>query len=162
MDEKKIAKRVAASVMRYGFQTSRRGRGRTAEVLLAADQYETLNDAAVAQGIAGLAPGKVEVWYYKTNLGRDLGMGLEWCQQHDCMPNARKLRETHILLGEIKEANPEKVFRFMQGEVWSPRGEARSLVLGKGLHHTSISVGDIIKIGSKVLFCDTFGFTKLD
>jgi hypothetical protein len=33
----------------------------------------------------------------------------------------------------------------MQGEVWSPNGEARELILSKGLEHTSMTVGDVIR-----------------
>jgi hypothetical protein len=43
----------------------------------------------------------------------------------------------------VQADNLEGVFRFMQGEVWSPHGEARELVLALGVH-TSMSVGDII------------------
>lgn len=32
----------------------------------------------------------------------------------------------------------------MQGEVWSPNGEARGLIEALGLHHTSMSVGDVL------------------
>lgn len=30
----------------------------------------------------------------------------------------------------------------MQGEIWSPNGEANELIRSKGLFHTSMSVGD--------------------
>jgi len=33
----------------------------------------------------------------------------------------------------------------MQGMNWSPYGEARELIRSKGLKHTSMSVGDVIK-----------------
>lgn len=38
----------------------------------------------------------------------------------------------------------EEVYYAMQGEVWSPNGEARPLIEGLGLRHTSMSVGDVI------------------
>jgi hypothetical protein len=37
--------------------------------------------------------------------------------------------------------NPDR----FQGENWSPNGEARDLILAKGLRHTSMSVGDVIE-----------------
>lgn len=39
----------------------------------------------------------------------------------------------------------ENLYVFMQGENWSPNGEARDLIRGLGLKHTSMSVGDIIE-----------------
>jgi len=39
----------------------------------------------------------------------------------------------------------EKVFHHMQGEIWSPDGEARSLVYALGIRHTSMSVGDVVR-----------------
>jgi hypothetical protein len=36
------------------------------------------------------------------------------------------------------------VWHTMQGEIWSPNGEARDLIRGLGLQHTSMSVGDLI------------------
>lgn len=38
----------------------------------------------------------------------------------------------------------EQIFELMQGETWSPEGEARSLIEAVGLRHTSMSVGDCI------------------
>jgi hypothetical protein len=35
------------------------------------------------------------------------------------------------------------------------------LIKEKGLHHTSMSVGDIVKIGDTVHFVDMFGFVAL-
>ena len=33
----------------------------------------------------------------------------------------------------------------MQGENWSPRGEARPLIARLGLGHTSLSLGDVVQ-----------------
>lgn len=54
------------------------------------------------------------------------------------------LSATHTHLKDIEAESLEDVFHQMQGEVWSPNGEARSLILEKGLHHTSMSSGDIV------------------
>jgi hypothetical protein len=68
-------------------------------------------------------------------------------------PDATKLDTTHVHLKDVDVAQGpksevwgdlERVFAEMQGEVWSPNGEARPLVLAKGLRHTSMSVGDIV------------------
>ena len=44
-----------------------------------------------------------------------------------------------------KDLTLENIFFLMQGEVWSPEGEARELIGLIGLHHTSMSVGDLIE-----------------
>jgi hypothetical protein len=56
----------------------------------------------------------------------------------------------------------EDIYRFYQGENWSPNGEARDLIESKGLHHTSLSVGDVVELddGSRYI-CDNVGWNKL-
>jgi hypothetical protein len=54
------------------------------------------------------------------------------------------LGETHLWLKDLEAENLEDVFQKMQAEVWSPNGEARELILSKGLGHTSMSVGDVV------------------
>jgi hypothetical protein len=49
-----------------------------------------------------------------------------------------------VYLMAVQADDMEEVFRFMQGEVWSPHGEAREIIKTLGLSHTSMSVGDII------------------
>ena len=39
----------------------------------------------------------------------------------------------------------EKVFHDMQGEIWSPNGEARNFIISSGLSHTSMMVGDVVR-----------------
>ena len=40
----------------------------------------------------------------------------------------------------------EEIFNTMQGEVWSRNGEQREFILSKGLTHTSMSVGDFVRV----------------
>ena len=47
-------------------------------------------------------------------------------------------------LGDITADALDGVFMKMQGELWSPNGEARDLIRSLGLTHTSMSVGDLI------------------
>lgn len=51
--------------------------------------------------------------------------------------------ETHTYLQTISVESLDEVFHAMQGEVWSPNGEARFLVRLRNLYHTSMSVGDV-------------------
>ena len=126
------------------------------------EQYTSLNDAAHYR--PELAEGPTEVWYVRPQYGRDLRMGLDFVQSErpDLVPNQRNLPATHVLLGEISETNPEKVVQLMQGEVWSPHGEARNLIQNKGLAHTSMSVGDVVRKGNDIYFVDTFGLRRME
>ena len=52
---------------------------------------------------------------------------------------------THRFVCELDVPRLENVFVRMQGEVWSPNGEARELIASLGLHHTSMSIGDVVR-----------------
>jgi hypothetical protein len=54
------------------------------------------------------------------------------------------LAQSHIHLREIDADSLDDAFWQMQGENWSPHGEARALLQSLGLGHTSLSVGDVI------------------
>ena len=126
---------------------------------IVAQPYGTLNDASVVSG--QLRPGPTKIWYYRPDHSRDLGMGAEWCRQHGRLPDPGNLQRTHELLGSVLATDPDQIYRLLQGEVWSPAGEARQLIKRLNLTHTSMSVGDIIEIGSKVLMVDENGFHPL-
>jgi hypothetical protein len=56
----------------------------------------------------------------------------------------------------------DHVFHTMQGEVWSPNGEARSLIRALGLDHTSMSVGDLVVTEDGDAFeCDMVGWKDI-
>ncbi len=58
----------------------------------------------------------------------------------------------------VSESSPSKVFGMMQGERWSPKGEARRMIRELGLHHTSMSVGDVMVTNRRILMVDHMGF----
>jgi len=126
-------------------------------ISLSQDQYTSLNDAEVIS--PDLAEGKTNIWYAIST--RDLGMGFKWCQQHDCLPDTENLEKTHVLLGSVKGTDKDKLFGLMQGEIWSPNGEARQFIKNSGVWHTSMSIGDIIEIGNKFFMVDRAGFKEL-
>jgi len=97
-------------------------------------QYRTLHDAAAKY--PGLAPGTTEIWYMKPEWFRN-GSGGE-------QPDPANLDRTHIHLGSVAEHIRERLWIALQGEIWSPGGEARDLIRQAGLKHTSMSVGDVI------------------
>ena len=77
-------------------------------------------------------------------------------------PDPKTLEATHIHLKDINAMGDlETVFHAMQGEVWSPNGEASELIASKGLLHTSMSVGDCIVVDGAVFVVDRFGFDRL-
>jgi len=56
-----------------------------------------------------------------------------------------------------------QVFMYMQGEEWSPMGEANELIRGAGLHHTSMSVGDVVYDAEADVYyqCDYSGWKAI-
>ena len=70
---------------------------------------------------------------------------------------------THALLFAVRGKSLDEVYMKMQGENWSPNGEARELIRGQGLKHTSMSVGDILLSEQYSTFfrCAMAGWEKL-
>lgn len=108
------------------------------------------------------------IWYMKPSFSRDGFMGSQWLRQHHIMPDPSNLEHTHVPLIDLDYADGanvparlEEIFRHMQGEVWSPNGEARVLIESKGLAHTSMSVGDIVVVDGRVHMVDKSGFIEL-
>jgi len=134
---------------------------KVARELIAGEQYESVNDAAANTGIDKLESGNTEIWYMKPSFFRDGIWGYDRLADEGELPDPRRLSKTHILLGEVKARNLDEIFYMMQGDIWSPRGEARSLIRKRGLQHTSMSVGDVIKRGSKAFLVDVRGFKEL-
>jgi|WetSurSiteA1Bulk_404760.scaffolds.fasta_scaffold104430_2 hypothetical protein len=62
-------------------------------------------------------------------------------------PDPSNVTATHVFIGTqfaSGEQALESVFLRMQGEEWSPNGEAINLIKAVGADHTSMSVGDVI------------------
>ncbi len=105
--------------------------------------------------------GTTKVWYQKPSFFRDGHMGHAWLVEHNLVPTAASLTETHACVGAVDTDEPEVVFMMMQGESWSPRGEARGLIMGLGLEHTSMSVGDIVQVDDALFLVDGCGFARV-
>jgi hypothetical protein len=74
-----------------------------------------------------------------------------------------RLRASHLHLCEIEAASLDSVFRQMQGEMWSPSGEARRLLEKLGLTHTSMSVGDAIRDEEGIYWeCVEWGWRRIE
>ena len=98
----------------------------------------------------------VNIFYMRPRYFRDLSLG-------DVPPKLGELHITHAYLKTIEVACVEDAFARMQGEVWSPNGEARDLIEACGLSHTSMSVGDVVQdVDAKQYYvCASVGFTQL-
>jgi hypothetical protein len=119
--------------------------------------YKSLNDARVIH--PGLASGETHVWYMKPAYIPRFMLGLAAVRPTSLIPtDPKRLGRTHIWLGKIASVDPEEVFRILQGDVWSPTGEARDLIIGKRLHHTSMSVGDCVVRDGQIYMVDNVGF----
>lgn len=92
--------------------------------------------------------GKLEVWYMQPDF---FPFGLQGARPNNDPDN---LLWTHIKLGSIPDCNVEKhgeatldqMYMELQGERWSPKGEACDLIQSKGLRHTSMSIGDCFRL----------------
>lgn len=118
--------------------------------------YKSLADAGPEY-----APGNgAQVWYWKDQYARDMMMGLEFAIKKQVFdPN--DITKTHDLLGTLKESDPEKIWMMMQGEAWSPEGQGRWLIDNGDFGHTSMSVGDILVIGKRIIMVDSMGFVDV-
>jgi len=105
--------------------------------------------------------GVTKVWYMKASFFRDGNMGHEWLEEQGLVPTLATLEQTHTLVGTLDIDNPEEAWQMMQGEFWSPRGEANSFIRELGLRHTSMSVGDIVQKDDTLFLVDGIGFKKL-
>lgn len=122
------------------------------EQVVEAKSYSSLEDVYPA--------GPTEIWFWKQDNGRDFMMGMKWLAKKGVEVNKASLQDTHVKIGTIAETNPEKVYMMMQGENWSPEGEARDIISKSGSGHTSMSVGDVLVIGGKLQMVDRFGFVN--
>jgi tRNA A-37 threonylcarbamoyl transferase component Bud32 len=125
------------------------------------EQYKSLSDATVQKGCEGLDVGRTEIWYMKREAFRKWNMGPLFADAPLPTPTTTDLSKDHVLLGWIKEKQLGPIFEMLQGEMWSPGGEANSFIRSKGTAHTSMSVGDIIVVGGKGWMVDGSGFAEL-
>jgi hypothetical protein len=105
--------------------------------------------------------GETQIWYAKPESVPNTIFGPQWLRASGIEITAKTLQNTHVLLGSVSDTSLESIFHRMQAEIWSPEGEARSLIQKKGLAHTSMSVGDVIVSNGKAHMVDQVGFVEL-
>jgi hypothetical protein len=109
------------------------------------------------------APGSYEIWYSREEFFRDASMGYEWLWERNLEPKTQAdLEKNWVKLGTMMPAKLEDIFYHLQGEKWSPNGEAYDFIGNSGSAHTSMSVGDIIKDGNKLHIVDRIGFQTIE
>ncbi len=118
------------------------------------EKYSSLNHAVEVTEDDAYAQGSTEIWYCKPNIDH-------W-DRRTLTPDASKLRKTHVKLGSINTDSKEHVFSLMQGENWSPQGEANELIARLGLHHTSMSIGDVVVAHGEAWICRPTGWELIE
>jgi hypothetical protein len=106
---------------------------------------------------------KYQVYYMRPEFFAHGIMGIAGLRAAGKLPTLARLTDTHVELGSFEARDLEDLFRKMQGEFWSPNGEARNLIMSKGLCHTSMSVGDIAidETGNGSIVAD-FGWERVE
>lgn len=119
--------------------------------------YQTLNDAQRHDPIFA-AGDRIKVWYVKEQFHRSFCMGARMAAKCDGnMIDINDMSKFHALVGSFAGApdlTADDVACLMQGENWSPNGEARDLIRSLGLCHTSFMAGDVVQIGDKFYTSD--------
>lgn len=115
---------------------------------------------------AGLDNGsnRYTIYYMRPTHMANMMLGTKFLIDNGIMPDVSSINKTHVELGAISANNLDNVYMKMQGEMWSPFGEANNFIITKELRHTSMSIGDIVydHQSSKYFMCDTVGFTELN
>lgn len=114
--------------------------------------YKSLNDAS--EIIPILSEGTTEIYYWKDALKYICGP-----KHSDVIEN---FKNDFVLLGKISGKNKEKIFDALQSFNWSPNGEAYEFIVSKNLSHTSMSVGDIIRIDGTYYLCESIGWSIIN
>lgn len=81
--------------------------------------------------------------------------------QPDLTLTEEKVKRSHVLVREIEAVDLDDAYWKMQGENWSPNGEARPLIQRLGLQHTSMSVGDVAESEGKFWQVDFCGWNPV-
>lgn len=82
------------------------------------------------------------------------------------------IQSTHVEVGRVhcpaakggaKARNQwlKALFSAMQASCWTPDGEARTLMLKRGLSHASMSIGDIVQVGTDIYIAGLDSFVKV-
>lgn len=100
--------------------------------------------------------GTTQIWYMRPEFFRT---GIS----EEKEPDPSFLSRTHRLVGSIDATDLETIFVKMQGENWSPNGEARQWLQHVGLKHTSLSIGDVVRFANgETYVCAAVGWERIE
>lgn len=81
----------------------------------------------------------------------------------ETVPTAETFGTLYVAVKKVMAEGVEEVFEKMQGENWSPNGEARPMIEALGLTHTSMSVGDVTEgPNGELQMVEVFGWKTLE
>ena len=119
----------------------------------------------VNQTKGNLTMTSYRIWYMRPDFFSHGLCGADWLERIGMLPDPEDLAKTHVAVTSIEAPSLEAVYDRMQGENWSPNGEARALLDAKGLDHTSMSTGDIAVFAEDgvdhVMIVDRIGFREI-
>lgn len=131
--------------------------------------YKSLNDAATIDNV--FTEGNTRIWYMRdmrniTDLPKELFVEDGKTYDTNTMDMDAIIKQ-HVLLGSINHKVENKndasdLYMKMQGEYWSPRGQANSLIIDNGMSHTSMSAGDIIETPERYYVLTMFDFAIVE
>lgn len=120
------------------------------------DYYETINDAAeLNEHLKTLCLGDTEIWFAYDHL----------LPMRNFKPKLSHLASTHKWVGKVQEDNIEKIFCFLQQEVWAPDKKGFHLAENLGISRLSMVPNDVIvriEDGKRVGYMvSQFGFDQI-
>jgi len=122
--------------------------------------YRSLQDAADVTGDDRYGSGRTQIFYFNKRLFSKFSRGTRGLDLNAVLAD---LDNTHTRIGRVNETDLSEIFNMMQGEVWSPNGEANTMPAMSKTGHTSMSMGDVIMLpNGSIYMVDFSGFTNLN
>ena len=120
----------------------------------------SLQDAADVTGDDRYGSGSTQIFYFNKGLFSKFSRGTRGLDLNAVLAD---LDNTHTRIGRVNETDLSEIFNMMQGEVWSPNGEANTMPAMSKTGHTSMSMGDVIMLpNGSAYMVDFSGFTNLE
>ena len=120
----------------------------------------SLQDAADVTGDDRYGSGSTQIFYFNKGLFSKFSRGTRGLDLNAVLAD---LDNTHTRIGRVNETDLSEIFNMMQGEVWSPNGEANTMPAMSKTGHTSMSMGDVIMLpNGSAYMVDFSGFTNLN
>jgi len=72
--------------------------------------------------------------------------GYDSLKREGKLPDPKKLERTHAMIYDTNETNLDKLFKMANSPNWFDTPEEQKKLKSLGVSHTSMSIGDIIKV----------------